>query len=263
MSNWHKHREFADEASAHGPYRGNCPFCGGRGTFTATQEYGTLKYNCYKLGCDVGGVFDTDMTAAEIRKHMIVAPVEPEKEKETMEIPVYVVQPNNLHDKFNRFIRRHGIAVRGLMYDVKDERVVFPILHEGRTIDAIGRAVGKKKHPKWYRYTGAADYYIIGSGKSLLIVEDVISAIIAYQELPNVTAMAILGTQLTDKHMEKIGEYDHVIVALDPDAADKTLKYKREIEEWTGTKSFAMRLDDDIKYRVDADIEKLTELTSD
>ena len=92
------------------------------------------------------------------------------------------------------------------MYDVKDERVVFPIKHDGRIIDAVGRAVGKKQHPKWYRYTGEADYYTTGNGKILLIVEDVVSAIIATQELPYITAMAILGTSLSPKHMEKIQE---------------------------------------------------------
>jgi hypothetical protein len=97
------------------------------------------------------------MTAAEIMALMRQKEEQRKPEKETMEIPVYVVQPTNMHEKFNRFIRRHRIGIAGLMYDVKDERVVFPIKHKGRIIDAIGRAVGKKKHPKWYRYTGAAN----------------------------------------------------------------------------------------------------------
>jgi hypothetical protein len=71
--------------------------------------------------------------------------------------------------------------------------------------------------------------------------------------------MAILGTQLTAAHMEKISEYDKIIVALDPDAVSKTLEYKRVIESWTGIKSIAFKLEDDIKYRVDADIENLKE----
>ena len=73
-----------------------------------------------------------------------------------------------------------GIGNSDTMYDVKDERVVFPIKYKGRIVDAVGRAVGKKQHPKWYRYTGEADYYMHGNGKILLIVEDVLSAIIAY-----------------------------------------------------------------------------------
>ena len=146
------------------------------------------------------------------------------------------------------------------MYDVKDERVVFPIKQDGRIVDAVGRAVGKKQHPKWYRYTGEADYYTIGIGKTLLIVEDVVSAVIAAQELPYITAMAILGTSMNPKHFEKIGEYDKVIIALDPDAIGKTVEYRREIELWTGNKTISMNLLDDIKYKMDEDIDKLKEL---
>ena len=245
-------------------YRGDCPECRGKNTFTATNMLGDIKYNCFKLGCTVGGIYGTDMTAAEIRRRLEDQQTQRaytniKKEKETMEIPPYVVSPKANHTKYQRFIRRWGIAIGDTMYDVKDERVVFPIKYKGRIIDAIGRAVGIN-HPKWYRYTGEADYYTVGNGNTLLIVEDVLSAIIATQELPYITAMAILGTSLSPKHMEKIQEYSRVIIALDPDAIGKTVEYRREIELWTGNKTTAMNLLDDIKYRMEEDIDKLKEL---
>ena len=246
-------------------HRGDCPECRGKNTFTATNILGDIKYNCFKLGCTVGGIHGTDMTAAEIHRRLeeqqiARAYTNIKKEKETMEIPEYVVLPKASHTKYQRYIKRWGIAIGHTMYDVKDERVVFPIKQDGRIIDAVGRAVGKKQHPKWYRYTGEADYYTIGEAKTLLIVEDVVSAIVAFQEIPYVTAMAILGTSLSPKHMEKIGEYDKVIIALDPDAIGKTVEYRREIELWTGNKTVAMNLIDDIKYREYEDMDKLKEL---
>jgi len=246
-------------------WRGNCPGCQGKNTFTAANIFGEIKFNCFKLGCRVGGIYDTDMTAAEIFLRMNEqqfkrAYTNIKKEKTSMEIPPYVVSPTAQHTKYQRFIRRWGIAIGDTMYDVKDERVVFPIKYEGRIVDAVGRAVGKKQQPKWYRYTGEADYYMHGSGDTILIVEDVVSAIIATQELPYITAMAILGTSLSPKHMEKIGEYDKIIIALDPDAIGKTVEYRREIELWTGNKTVAMNLIDDIKYRVPEDLERLKEL---
>ena len=248
-------------------YRGDCPECRGRNTFTATNELGDIKYNCFKLGCTVGGIYGTDMTAAEIHRRMEQqqlqrAYTDINKEKDTMEIPEYVVTPKASHTKYQRYVRRWGIAIGDTMYDVKDERVVFPIRDGGRIVDAVGRAVGKKQHPKWYRYTGEADYYTIGIGKTLLIVEDVVSAVVAAQELPYITAMAILGTSMNPKHFEKIGEYDKVIIALDPDAIGKTVEYRREIELWTGRKTTAMNLIDDIKYREYEDMEKLKELVN-
>ena len=247
------------------PYRGDSPECRGRNTFTATKELGDIKYNCFKLGCTVGGIYGTDMTAAEIHRYREQqqqqrAYTNIKKEKDTMEIPEYVVTPKASHTKHQRYVRRWGIALGDVMYDVKDERVVFPIKHEGRIVDAVGRAVGKKQNPKWYRYTGEADYYTIGTGSTLLIVEDVVSAVIAVQEMPYITAMAILGTSMNPKHFEKIGEYDRVIIALDPDAIGKTVEYRREIELWTGRKTTAMNLQDDIKYKVEEDMDKLKEL---
>ena len=248
-------------------YRGDCPECRGKNTFTATNELGDIKYNCFKVGCTVGGIHGTDMTAAEIHRRLEEQQLQRaytniKKEKDTMEIPEYVVTPKASHTKYQRYIKRWGIAIGHTMYDVKDERVVFPIKHDGRIVDAVGRAVGKKQHPKWYRYTGEADYYTIGEAKTLLIVEDVVSAIVAFQEIPYVTAMAILGTSLSPKHMEKIGEYDKVIIALDPDAIGKTVEYRREIELWTGNKTVAMNLIDDIKYREYEDMDKLKELVN-
>ena len=260
-SNWQKHRAFASDVTTHGNWRGDCPFCGGKNTFSATIDTGTLKWNCYKLGCDVGGMFDTDMTAAEIMRHMRPAPEEQKKEIETMEIPAQMVLPTPQHVKHNRFLRRWGI-VGGTYYDVQQERVVFPIYHKGRIIDAVGRAVGEKKHPKWYRYTGKAHYYTTGTGSTIVVVEDVISAIVASQEFPQLTAMAILGTTMNPKHFAKLGEYDKIIIALDPDAVGKTIEYRREIELWTGVKVTAMNLSDDIKYRMQEDLDKLKELLS-
>ena len=210
-------------------YRGPCPACNAKDTFTATKQMGILKYNCYKLDCTLRGYYHDQLSADDIRKLLYGTEEVVQKEPETMEIPLYVVQPSAEHTKF---------------YDY-----------------GAGRAVGGKL-PKWYRYSGAASYYLRGSSKTLLIVEDCVSAMIANLEIPDLAAMAILGTSLTDKHYEKIAEYDRILVALDPDAAYKTLQYKREIESFTGLPTTAVRLDDDIKYRLDTDLEKLKGLMS-
>ena len=261
MSNWNKHRAFASDVTTHGNWRGDCPFCGGKNTFSANIDTGTLRWNCYKLGCDVGGVFDTDMTAAEIRRHLRPAPEQPKKEPETMEIPAQVVYPTAEHTLHTKFVNRWGVHGR-TMYDVQQERVVFPIYYKGRIIDAVGRAVGQRKHPKWYRYTGVANWYTSGEGTKVVLVEDVISAIIVNQLMPDVVGMAILGTSLSAKHMEKIQEYQQVVIALDPDAMGKTIEYRREIELWTGIKTRAIYLKDDIKYKLEEDIKTLKELLS-
>jgi len=265
MTDWQKHRRFAESMTpTDGTYRGNCPACGGNNTFTSADIDGVIVYNCYKLGCNIKGKIAVGLTAQQVRAKLRPDSKPKKADPDTMEIPAYLVSPTSEHWNYQHFVRRWGIYnYPGLMYDVRQERVVFPILYKGRIIDAVGRAVGQRKIPKWYRYTGAADYFTVGKGETLLIVEDVVSAIVATQYLDNITAMAILGTSLTDRHIQKIGEYTKAVVALDPDAIQKTIEYRREIEAWTDLPTYAIKLSDDIKYRNAEDIEKLREIMND
>ena len=234
--------------------RGDCPDCGGKNTFTANKSGGAVLYNCYKLGCKISGVHTVGMTAADIQARMQeVEQDKPKPKVEAMELPEYVVRSGSGLDAFRD---KWDLWDQGLMYDLKDRRAVFPIFINNVLIDAVGRALAGAE-PKWLRYTGKANYFIGGTGKTVVVVEDVISAITVAKL--GFTGMAILGTSLSVAHMEQLGNYSQVIVALDPDAAHKTLRFRQEIEAWTGATTIALRLDDDIKYRVESDIEQLKE----
>ena len=234
--------------------RGDCPDCGGKNTFTANKSGGAVLYNCYKLGCKISSVHTVGMTAADIQARMQeVEQDKPKPKVEIMELPEYVVRSGSGLDAFRD---KWDLWDQGLMYDLKDRRAVFPIFIDNVLIDAVGRALAGAE-PKWLRYTGKANYFIGGTGKTVVVVEDVISAITVAKL--GFTGMAILGTSLSVAHMEQLGNYSQVIVALDPDAAHKTLRFRQEIEAWTGATTIALRLDDDIKYRVESDIEQLKE----
>jgi hypothetical protein len=234
--------------------RGDCPDCGGKNTFTANKSGGAVLYNCYKLGCKISGVHTVGMTAADIQARMQeVEQDKPKPKVEIMELPEYVVRSGSGLDAFRD---KWDLWDQGLMYDLKDKRAVFPIFINNVLIDAVGRALAGAE-PKRLRYTGKANYFIGGTGNTVVVVEDVISAITVAKL--GFTGMAILGTSLSVVHMEQLGNYSQVIVALDPDAAHKTLRFRQEIEAWTGATTIALRLDDDIKYRVESDIQKLME----
>ena len=234
--------------------RGDCPDCGGKNTFTANKSGGAVLYNCYKLGCKISGVHTVGMTAADIQARMQeIEQDKPKPKVEAMVLPEYVVPSGSGLDAFRD---KWDLWDQGLMYDLKDRRAVFPIFINGVMLDAVGRAL-QGAEPKWLRYTGKANYFIAGIGETVVVVEDVISAITVAKL--GFTGMAILGTSLSVAHMEQLGNYSQVIVALDPDAAHKTLRFRQEIEAWTGATTIALRLDDDIKYRVESDIEQLKE----
>lgn len=243
-------------------HRVTCPWCGGKNTFTATKEDGTVIYNCYKLDCRIKGATSTGMTAEEIMGRLRPRTTSAKEEQELLTWPEHVVSPSAEHPLHTKFVKRWDLEYEYLMYDVKDKRTVFPIRHEGRLIDAVGRALDGAI-PKWYRYSGVADVYKRTVGKPngvALLVEDVISAVTAARLVPGLTGIAILGTSLNVTMMKHLDGFFRVIVALDPDAAHKTLAYKREIESWTGLDTRALRLDDDLKYKVESDIMKLKEM---
>ena len=234
--------------------RCDCPDCGGKNTFTANKVGGAVLYNCYKLGCKISGIQTVGMTAADIQAVMQNIP-KPKPKIEAMTIPSHVIMSTD-NSYFVDFRDKWDLWDQGLMFDLKDSRAVFPIFYKGVLIDAIGRAL-RGANPKWMRYSGKADYFIAGTGSTIVVVEDVISAITVAKL--GFTGMAILGTSISDAHMSQLENYNSIVVALDPDATHKTLKYRQEIELWTGVRTIALRLDDDIKYRLESDIESLKE----
>lgn len=244
--------------------RSICPKCHSINTFTVTKSDGVLLYNCYKLACDATGMKNVGLTAHEIKARLdkISSDKSVREQLDPMVWPEYVVQPSAEHTLLTRFIKRWELELEDMMYDVKDRRAVFPIRERGVLIDAAGRSLDGAT-PKWYRYSGRASVFLSVKGRPsgvVVVVEDVISAITISKLGAGLTGMAILGTSLSPNHIEKLEDYYRVVVALDPDAAHKTLQYKREIESWTGLPTKALLLEDDLKYKRPNDIAKLEEM---
>jgi len=243
--------------------RTDCPSCKARNTFSCYKDGRDYVYNCFKLGCNLRGAYTTDMTAAEIKLRMERVKDNDIKELQALVYPEYVVQPTSQHVLLHKFVDQYDLQSEGLMYDVKDRRAVFPIYYNGRLLDAVGRALDGAI-PKWYRYSGNADFFtkrINPDADVVVVVEDVISAIKVAHYAPSAVGFAILGTSLNVTMMRHLGEFRKVVIALDRDATHKTLQYKREVELWTGLPTKALLLDDDIKYGVETDVAKLREMT--
>jgi Zn ribbon nucleic-acid-binding protein len=243
--------------------RMDCPQCKARNTFTVWKDNGLLVYHCFKLSCTVRGAYGVNLTADEIKIKLQGHTKQEKTELDRMDVPEYVVKPSVEHPLIQDYIRRWGLYDEELMYDVKDRRAVFLIRENNRLIDAVGRSLDGIATPKWFRYTGEASVFtrLLGSSNGIVVVvEDVISAITIAHLFPNTTGLAILGTSLGEAQMQHIQNYFKVVVALDPDAAHKTLQYKRDIEAWTGLDTMAFRLVDDIKYKVEEDIDRLEKI---
>ena len=142
------------------------------------------------------------------------------------------------------------------MYDVKEDRVVFPVVHDNKIVDATGRALTKRL-PKWRRYGSSSLPYTCGQGDVAVVVEDCVSASVVGSE--KFVGVALLGTTLLDEHKQYLTRFSAAIVALDPDALPKTLSIAKQLRGHIEDVR-VLRLEQDLKYRNPTDVEKLKQL---
>jgi hypothetical protein len=206
---------------------------------------GQMLWNCYKSSCQLSGSKRVSLSVSDIKKHRQNI----EKDNEPFVMPEYIVP----YDKESYY----GIPNDKLMYDVKEHRVVFPVIHEGRVVDANGRSLGKRI-PKWKRYGKSDLPFVSGHGKVAVVVEDCVSASVLDSEV--YVGVAVLGTSLSESHKRYLSQFSTAIIALDPDALPKTMSFAKELRAYVNDVK-VLRLQDDLKYKKQDDIENLINLT--
>ena len=231
--------------------RMDCPNCGGYKTFTVTNNMGSLVWNCYKASCTLKGGTRVHLSVDDIRSGFSGA----EKfAEEAFELPSYIVPHRKTNDVL-QFCCSYQLDPNelGVLYDVKEDRVVFPISHNGKLVDATGRALGKRL-PKWKRYGKSGLPFSHGCGKVAVVVEDCVSAAVVGGK--SFVGVAILGTSLQESHKGYLTQFSTAVIALDPDALPKTMVMAKELRGHVNDVR-VLRLRDDLKYRNPEDMEKL------
>ena len=248
-------------------HRGKCPVCNRHNTFTASNNLGKLLWNCYANSCKISGGSYIHMSVDEIRKRMKEFKINKDTPTVNVKLPEVFVMPEylvpytaydgNSNDALiYEFCDSYGLwaADLDLYYDIKEDRIVFSVQDNGVIVDAVGRALDDSVVPKWKRYGTYAEGFIRGQHNLAIVVEDVISACVV--ETLGATGVAILGTSLNANHIQALRSFKRVIVALDPDAALKTIEYTKLLKA-NGIPAIALKLLDDIKYRRKEDIQFL------
>jgi len=233
--------------------RMNCPNCGGYKTFTVTNNMGSILWNCYKASCNVSGTKKTHLSVDDIIKSRKAAVESLDK----FELPNYIVPHRDGRQFITWCAKWHLDEDKlNLLYDVKDHRVVFPIVHDGVMVDAIGRGIANII-PKWKRYGKSDLPYVTGCGNVAVVVEDCVSAAVVADM--GFVGVAVLGTSLSESHKAYLSRFSTAIIALDPDASPKTLQIAKELRGHVDTVK-VLRLQDDIKYRNPEDLDGLTNI---
>lgn len=231
----------------------NCPVCKGHKTFTISNIGGNVVWNCYKASCGVSGGKRTGLTPADIKQMKM----KQEEKDIDFTLPPYIVAHRNQRHLV-KWCAEWGIDIDecGLMYDVKEDRIVFPIVHDDKIVDATGRALTKRL-PKWRRYGSSGLPYTCGQGDVAVVVEDCVSASVVGGA--RFVGVALLGTSLLEEHKQYLTRFSAAIVALDPDVLPKTIAMAKELRGHIPNVK-VLRLEKDLKYRNPTDMDKLKQL---
>ena len=207
-------------------YRGDCIFCLNRNTLSVRHENGRLVWNCFHANCTAKGMTDSELRAEDLDKFINPSKTEPSKE---FVIPKHFVTVFG-NNKAREYLESFGISdtEARLMYDVKQNRLVFLVEDNGMVVGAVGRMLHPYSNtaPKWYKYGTPPVPFIVGTNKYVgFIVEDCISA--CKVAISGFTGIALMGTSIPDNFVSPIVDrIDRAFVCLDRDATEKSFKLR-------------------------------------
>ena len=239
-----------------------CPKCSGgqshEGSLSVTCEGGQLKFLCHRASCDFRGVLT-------INGRALVPATDERPERKPIGPGYAAIRKGPLPEAAKEFLwSRYGLTDdhinRGLLqwttaYSPEGKgRVLMPVRDcdghvYGHTVRKIDDQRGKKSLTFVGNSSGA--WYHCPGSRDVILVEDQISAIRASSYL---NAVALLGTNITDKALRDIkeSEFNRVFLCLDADALPRAIelvqKHKADV------KLHLLQLNWDIKDMTEKDL---------
>lgn len=213
--------------------RCQCPFCGGKDTFSVSNLGYVIKYNCFRNSCFDGsaGYYEPSASKDDLAKRYKERTESEVKDK--FELPKYVRNGLGSSACFNLIMNTNGLDSynRGMYkvsYDQVQERLLHVITDNSCIVGAVGRSLNGSS-PKSLVYPNSAIMpFIVGNTKTGVIVEDCLSAA-SINSIVQYTGIALLGTNIKDEYIPWLKEFKQIIIALDPDARRKAIDLKQSL----------------------------------
>ena len=238
----------------------DCPVCGGVNTFSVSKTISGMKWNCYKASCNSKGVdSNIKLSPDEIREALEHNYSNKFKPFPAPEEWVSAAGHRSVVDHLKKYnawsaYKDHRVDVQ---YDVVRHRIVFLNWVKGICIGAVGRKDSVHvAGPKWLVYGKALSHPLVvpkhgsygfparpNTPRIGIVVEDALSACSASFAADGI---ALMGTHLVPEFIPVLKEYDKIIIALDPDAASKSLDMARYLKFYVDTEVLLIK--DDLKY---------------
>jgi len=240
-----------------GRLRMDCPVCNKKNTFSVADDGFERMYNCFYAGCDTRGFTGKRLTKSNSKSAFMERVTKADKiVTDNFVLPDTFV-PLTRSDNAVQYVRKvyaynaYLTNKADIMYDVRQNRVVFLVKKNRKVVDAVGKALDNRR-PKWYRYGKSSHPFICGDKSHVFVVEDCASAC-SISDIT--TGVALLGTNLLSSHLEVIQGFDRAVVALDKDATSKAVDISRKISQVVNCK--VAFLPDDLKNLKDEERERI------
>ena len=212
----------------------NCPFCGGKYTFTLSKRDGGLVWNCYKASCSTRGGTRVDRSLSSIKDKLSKASVkEPRRQ---LPLPAMTSDPRK-HPEVMHYLETVHVSaafLRGdveVRYDPKEHRVLF---YMNNGTGCVGRSLYPNAKPKWKAFGDTSGIFTCGSGSTGVVVEDAASAC-AVSVLSDTTGVALLGTNISPLQKVQLRSFKRLIISLDKDASKKAIMLLRKLNGFVPT----------------------------
>ena len=242
-----------------GSLRLDCPVCQKKNTFSVRDNGYERMYNCFYASCDTKGRTGKRLTTSNAKS--VIQPPKPTLKPKPKDVPFEIPDtfvPLTRNQKALDYVRSVNSYQAYLdnraeiMYDIRQDSVVFLVKDDKQIVDAVGRSLTNRK-PKWYRYGKSnSGFHINSESDSVFVVEDCPSACSIYGY---VSSIALLGTNLLQSHINVLKQYKKVVVALDKDATAKAVELSRKISQFVNC-SVAF-LPEDLKNLKDEERERI------
>lgn len=251
----------------------DCPYCGGRGKFSATVADTMVLYNCYRASCvdyrgkPTRGALHLNLTP-EARINALKTKKRGNQGSDELGCTLPWVVPDYWIDGIGDAECAKYMKDKHMweaftekrfrpLYDPALRRFIFPIKNSyGEIIGAIGKSlIGAT--PKTLNYNRAyLQPFVCGHGrKSVLLVEDCASAVAATRN-PEMAGIALLGTHMREEFIPHLSPYKVVYIALDQDAYSKSIKLREQLMPYIKNVNI-VRLTKDIKDMTDDEYKQL------
>ena len=203
-----------------------CPFCGGLKKLAVSKLDGKLKWFCYRASCNGKGIYSGRRNLSSVKNYLNNTIQTKTKEPKPLPEITTSVDNHQLSLDYLEEVNSLEAYEKGYIkvrYAPAEDRVLF---YGGD--GAVGRSL-KTYGPKWITYGTIEEGIHVGTGDSVVLVEDTPSAC-SISRIDGLVGVALLGTRVSTNIKNSLSIYSNKYLILDRDASSKAIHIARMID---------------------------------